>query len=49
MTDNWIGVEVAKSMSEVLKVNTTLKSLNLTGKEKKERKEKRKKREKNNE
>ena len=45
MTDNKIGVEGAKTMSEMLKVNTTLSSLNL-GCEEEERKEKRKKREK---
>ena len=31
MTDNNIGVEGAKSMSEMLKTNTTLTSLNLSG------------------
>ena len=45
MTDNEIGDEGAKSMSEMLKVNTALTSLDLSG-EKEERKEKRKKREK---
>ena len=29
MTDNWIRVEGAKSISEMLKVNTTLTELNL--------------------
>ena len=44
MTDNWIRVEGAKSMSEMLKVNTTLTTLNLFGEEeRKEREEKRKK------
>ena len=38
MTDNWIGDEGAKSVSEMLKVNTTLTSLGLGGEE--ERKEK---------
>ena len=33
MTDNGIGVEGAKVMSEMLKDNTTLKSLNLWSKE----------------
>ena len=46
MTGNWIGVEGAKAMSEMLKVNTTLTSLDLGGeeerKEKRERKERRK-------
>ena len=37
MTGNRIGVEGAKSMSETLKVNTTLTSLNLCG-EKEEKK-----------
>ena len=45
MTNNMIGVEGAKAMSEMLKVNTTLTSLNLSCEEK-ERKEKRKKKEK---
>ena len=31
MTDNEIGDEGAKTMSEMLKVNTTLASLNLEG------------------
>ena len=46
MTDNWIGAEGAKAMSEMMKVNTTLTSLDLGGeeerKEKRERKERRK-------
>ena len=29
MTDNMIGIEGAKAMSEMLRVNTTLASLNL--------------------
>ena len=33
MTDNGIGDEGAKAMSEMLKVNTTLTSLNLEGEE----------------
>ena len=38
MTGNWIGAEGAKSMSEMLKVNTTLKTLGLCSeKERKER------------
>ena len=45
MTGNGIGDEGAEAMSEMLKVNTTLTSLNL-GCEEEERKEKRKKREK---
>ena len=44
MTDNNIGVEGAKSMSEMLKTNKTLTSLNLCGEEEgKTEKEKRKK------
>ena len=31
MTGNWIGEEGAKSMSEMMKMNTTLTSLNLRG------------------
>ena len=41
ITGNGIGVEGAKSMSEMLKVNTTLTTLNLGGEEE-EIKEKRK-------
>ena len=37
MTGNRIGAEGAKAMSEMLKVNTTLTSLNLYGKEERER------------
>ena len=33
MTGNGIGIEGAKSMSEALKSNTTLTSLNLSGEE----------------
>ena len=45
MTGNYIGDEGAKVMSEMLKVNTTLTSLDMEG-EKEERRKKRKKREK---
>ena len=45
MTGNGIGAEGAKAMSEMLKMNTTLKSL-LLDCEEEERMEKRKKREK---
>ena len=45
MTGNKIGDEGAKTLSEMLTVNTTLTSLNLWGEEE-ERKGKRKKREK---
>ena len=44
MTDNEIGVEGAKSLSEILKVNTTLTTLNLSSEEERKEKEKRKKR-----
>ena len=37
MTDNVIGDEGAKSMSEALKSNTTLTSLNLESEEERER------------
>ena len=37
MTANEIGIEGAKSMSEALKSNTTLTSLNLRGEEERER------------
>ena len=41
MTANGIGAEGAKAMSEMLKVNTTLTTLNLEGEEeRKEREEK---------
>ena len=46
MTDNGIGAEGAKAMSEVLKVNTTLTSLDLECDE--ERKEKEKEKERTN-
>ena len=39
MTGNEIGDKGAKSMSEMLKVNTTLTSLDLIGEEEGERKE----------
>ena len=40
MTDNGIGAEGAKAMSEMLKVNTTLITLDLRGQgERKERRE----------
>ena len=45
MTGNKIGDEGTKELSEMLKVNTTLTSLNLIGK-KEERKEKEKEKEK---
>ena len=45
MTDNEIGVEGARTMSEMLKVNTTLTTLYLSGK--KERKERRERKRKN--
>ena len=49
MTENRIGAEGAKAMSEMLKVNTTLTELNLgCEEERKEREEKEKKRRKNN-
>ena len=46
MADNGIGGEGAKTMSEILKVNSTLTSLNLGCQE--ERKDKEKKKEKVN-
>ena len=39
MTGNGIGIEGAKSMSEALKTNTTLTSLNLCGEEEEREKE----------
>ena len=45
MTGNRIGDEGATSMSEMLKVNTTLTSLNLSRDEERKLKEKRKKEE----
>ena len=41
MTDNKIGDEGAKSMSEMIRVNTTLTSLNLCGEEERKGKGKR--------
>ena len=40
MTDNEIGVEGAKALSEMMKVNTTLTSLDLGGEEEEKGKEK---------
>ena len=48
MTDNGIGDEGANTLSEMLKVNTTLTSLDLTC-EKEQRREKREKRVKKSE
>ena len=45
MTDSEIGDEGAKAMSEMLKVNTTLTTLNLGGEEERKEKEKEKKEE----
>ena len=46
MTVNWIGDEGAKAMSEMMKVNSTLTTLNLgCEEERKEREEKEKKEE----
>ena len=44
MTDNGIGAEGIKSLSEIMKVNTTLKELYLSGEKerKKERRERKK-------
>ena len=42
MTDNLVGDEGAKAMSEMLKVNTTLTSLNLESEEEKNGEEKEK-------
>ena len=44
MTVNWIGVEGAKSMSEMLQVNTTLTSLGLSSEEKRKKEKRKKKR-----
>ena len=44
MTDNGIGDEGAEALSEMLKVNTTLKWLNLWGELKKKKKRERRKR-----
>ena len=43
MTDNVIGDEGAKAMSEMMKVNNTLTTLNLRSDEERKEKEKRKK------
>ena len=45
MTDNGIGDEGAKVLSEMLKVNTTLTSLNLRGEEEMKEKEEKEKKE----
>ena len=45
MTGNEIGDEGAKSMSEMMKVNSTLTTLNLGGEEERKEREERKKRE----
>ena len=49
MTGNDIGVEGAKALSEMLKVNTTLKWLYLRGEEEERNEKRKKKREKKNE
>ena len=49
MIDNKIGVEGAKAMSEMLKVNTTLTSLNLWGEEKRKKEKEKEKTEWKNE
>ena len=43
MTDNKIGTEGAKSMSEMLKVNTTLTSLDLSCEEERRKERERRK------
>ena len=48
MTDNEIGEEGAKSMSEMMKVNTTLTSLNLRGEEERKKGKKQEKRKRMN-
>ena len=48
MTDDKIGVEGAKALSEMLKVNTTLTSLDLSCEEEDDRRERREKRRMNN-
>ena len=45
MTDNGIGVEGAKAMSEMMKVNSTLTSLNLRCEEERKEKEEKEKKE----
>ena len=47
MTENEIGDEGAKAMSEMMKVNSTLTSLNLGSEEERRERKKRKKRKKN--
>ena len=47
MTDNKIGDEGAKAMSEMLKENTALTTLDLTGEEERKGKEKGKREKKN--
>ena len=42
LTDNGIGAEGAKAMSEMLKINTILTTLNLRGKEDNTEKERKK-------
>ena len=44
MTDNGIGDEGAKAMSEMMKVNTTLTSLNLRSEEERRKGKRKKKR-----
>ena len=43
MTGNRIGVEGAKAMSEMVKVNSTLTTLDLSGEEERKEKEKKEK------
>ena len=43
MTGNEIGVEGAKTMNEMTKMNTTLTSLNLSGEEKRKKGKRKKK------
>ena len=47
LTENKIGDEGAKAMSEMLKVNSTLTTLDLGGEEERKEKEKERKRRKN--
>ena len=47
MTDNKIGVKGAKSLSEMMRVNTTLTSLNLNSEKKKRERERTRKGKKN--
>ena len=49
MTGNGIGDEGAKSLSEMLKSNTTLTSLNLYGEEERKNREREKRKERNEE